>query len=647
MHSLNESRFCISKAIEARSLPDGGRLVKQTSRAEYLALNPEQQRILDRFDGKRNVQEVLHSFLTEGVRPRIRSFYDLVLQASHKGFLVEGSEDLSRDAVRGVRWPIGWGLIPSIIISLIMLGFGARAILTSTIVLPSSPASCLLALAALIVAWSEGHFLAGCVLSGFGRQVYGAGICWNRIIPHFSVDARDAFMGGRACEASVALQKIAGAFLVAGLASFESSGAALFGSCVAIFILTSPFGNTPAHDLLYALFRREYQLPKYASKFLSTKAITQLFDWKEKLSEEKYLLLFSTYAICWMGVVFRAAGRLNADNSHDLIRNLSTATEAGSRVGAFLGFSLLILTMAAPLVFLLWLILKSIHRLAAPMLFNAESALIQGSGSGGRPPDDQVVGHLQKILLFSQLSPQELSQAAAAMKFTTVPPQTTIIRERDMGDALFVILSGSVEVLKEDESGQPILVTKLGAGDVFGEIALLDQVPRTSTVRGIEETSLLALSKADFERLMVSALGAEKIKTIVQVCAFLKRNALFADWHPQALMSVAREFTFQEFHAGDIVIQEGRTNDAFYVIYEGDFEVRKDGSSVAALAHGDFCGEISLLHDTPATATVAATRTGRCLRLGKEKFLKFVSQDFLTGLAIETALESRLGRAAA
>lgn len=643
MQSLNDSRYRLSSEIESRDLADGGRLLKQTVRAEYLALTPEQRRILECFDKTKTVQEVLHSLLTGGTPPRIRNFYDLILQASHKGFLEEDPPKPAPPCLSGSRWPVGWGYVPAILVSLMMIGVGGAAIYGTPLAPPRSPAGWLLALLTLIVGWSVGNLLGGCVLSGFGRLVYGAGISWRWVIPHVTLDVRDAFMGGRECEGSVALQRIAGAFLVAALASFEPGGGALFGACLAIFVLTSPFGSTPAHDLLYAALRREYQLPRYASKFLSTKAITQVFDWKEKLQEDKYLLIYSTYAICWLGIVIRSAGTVLANSR--LVEGLQQGAAADTRLNALLGIGLLFAAMLAPLLFIAWLMLKSAHRLAAPRLFNAESALIRGA-SGERPPDAEIARAIGKILLFSQLAPEELAKVAAAMKYTVVPPGTDIIRERDMGDALFVILEGGVEVLKEDESGQPILVTKLGPGDVFGEIALLDQVPRTSTVRSMDSPRLLALSKADFEKLMVSALGAEKIKVIVQVCAFLKRNPLFADWHPQALMNMAREFTFQEFPSGGEVIREGKTNDAFFLIYEGDFEVRKGDEAVARLAPGNFCGEISLLQDSPATATVVASRPGRCLRLAREKFLKFISQDFVTGLAIETALESRLGRGA-
>ena len=70
--------------------------------------------------------------------------------------------------------------------------------------------------------------------------------------------------------------------------------------------------------------------------------------------------------------------------------------------------------------------------------------------------------------------------------------------------------------------------------------------------------------------------------------------------------------------------------------------MRKNGKQLATLGPGDFCGEISLLQGTPASADVAALRQGRCLKLGKEHFLKLVSQDFLTGMAIERTLDRRV-----
>jgi CRP-like cAMP-binding protein len=59
------------------------------------------------------------------------------------------------------------------------------------------------------------------------------------------------------------------------------------------------------------------------------------------------------------------------------------------------------------------------------------------------------------------------------------------------------------------------------------------------------------------------------------------------------------------------------------------------------LQPGDFCGEISLLRNIPATADVVAAGKARCLRLTKSNFLRLVSHDFLTGLTIESAVVTR------
>jgi CRP-like cAMP-binding protein len=199
-----------------------------------------------------------------------------------------------------------------------------------------------------------------------------------------------------------------------------------------------------------------------------------------------------------------------------------------------------------------------------------------------------------------------------------------------------------VEVQKEDEAGSRRPVAQLGRGEVFGEIALLQQIPRTSSVVALEATELFALKKADFDRLLLSTLGAKKIQEAVQVCAFLRRNSIFADWPPHALMKVAGQFAFQDCAAGVQVLSEGRHNESFYIVYEGEFGVSKGGAQIATLGPGDFCGEISLLQGTAASANVAASRHSRCLRLGKESFLQLVSRDFLTGMAIERTSDERV-----
>ena len=642
MRSLNELLVTLSRDIESRDLSDSIQLVKQVRRAEYLALSLEQQHILARFKGVATVQEVLHGLLKEGKVTKIRGFYDLVAHAMDKGFLEVKAERSSCKGLTGCRWKVGMGLFPAILFSGLAITLGGMVLYGIPLTLLDSPLEWFAALIFFMLGLSLANLLAGLALSGAGREVYRARIRWNRALPFFSVDTRDAFMGGRTCEAAVALMKLSSPFLMVLVATAIGLPPLLLAAQGLALLFTMPFGSSPMHDLLYALLRREHQLPRFAGRFFRPRLISQIFQWRTSLAEDRYLFLHSTYTILWLGLVFHAGVSLLDRYGSVLVWNLSRAGAVVNWLESLVGFFLLVLAVPTPLGILLWMLLKAVWKIAAAHFFRAEAFQTRGAGKAGKPSDDILLKFLKNTLLFSQLPDGDLPGVLSAMRFVSIKSGGKIIREGDIGDKLFVLYRGMVEVLREDESGAPQRVATLGPGDVFGEIALLDKMRRTSSVRSLEKTDLLVLSRNDFHRLLTSSLGAEQIRTLVQVCAFLHRNPLFADWHSQALVGFSKEFIRREIKVGERIIEEGKSNESFYLIHQGHFEVRRGGKSVAVLQSGEFCGEISLLKKIPATADVVALEAGHCLQLGKETFLKFVSQNFATGFAIESAIESRL-----
>lgn len=642
MSSINERRFRLSRNIERKLLPDGTLLMKQTVRGEYLALRPDQQVLLDTFSGGPTVQEILQVQLLQKGHLKIRAFYDLVINALDKGFLVEGDAEPATTPATSYRWRVRWGATSAIGLSVAMILAGASALWSMPITLVHSWADWLTVLLFMMLALSLSNALAGCVLSGFGRLVSGVRVRVGWGIPFFAVNTSDAFMGGRLCEICVALQALATPFVVALGAMVWDSPSGLLAGWITVLMVGSPFGNTPAHRVLHAWCRKDYQLPRCAEKFMRSRMVSQLFKWNDSLREETYFLVYSTYAILWLGAAFRFASQLFDLQQMHMIQDWLRPDKPGAFWGPLAEFLAFVLLVGAPVVYLGLVLIRGLHRVAAARWFTAENSLDRKQAGGTRPSGGDILKFLQNTPLFSQLLAADLSQVANAMNYVRVHPGGWIIRENELGESLFVILGGKVEVLKENEAGEPRCVATLGRGDVFGEIALLDHVPRTASSRAVETTDLLTLSKADFERVLVSALGAAPIKSAVQVSAFLKRNPLFADWHPQPLIKLSNEFSFAEYKSGEVVIRENQPNDSFFLVYEGEFHVRKSGESRAILRAGDFCGEISLLRDTPATADVIAARTGRCLKLSKASFMRLVSQDFLTGLVIETTAETRM-----
>jgi NADH dehydrogenase len=77
-------------------------------------------------------------------------------------------------------------------------------------------------------------------------------------------------------------------------------------------------------------------------------------------------------------------------------------------------------------------------------------------------------------------------------------PGETIVRQGEIGDRFFVIVRGGVEVVRDEGDGAARQVATLGPGEHFGEVALLDDVPRTATVRAAQPTDVLCVGRGDF-----------------------------------------------------------------------------------------------------------------------------------------------------
>ncbi|HEX9259092.1 MAG TPA: MFS transporter [Acidimicrobiales bacterium] len=100
---------------------------------------------------------------------------------------------------------------------------------------------------------------------------------------------------------------------------------------------------------------------------------------------------------------------------------------------------------------------------------------------------------LRGVPILSPLPDRILERLAFALVKVPAPAGTVVFREGDEGDRFYVVESGSVEI----ERGGKVL-NVLGPGDMFGEIALLQDVPRTATVTAVADTLLLALERGDF-----------------------------------------------------------------------------------------------------------------------------------------------------
>jgi CRP/FNR family transcriptional regulator/CRP/FNR family cyclic AMP-dependent transcriptional regulator len=113
-----------------------------------------------------------------------------------------------------------------------------------------------------------------------------------------------------------------------------------------------------------------------------------------------------------------------------------------------------------------------------------------------------VATMLQKIPLFSGLTAEELDLLADATGKRAFAKGMIIFHKDSPGQTLYIIESGRVRIFILSESGQEISVNVYGPGEFFGELALLDSLPRSAGAVVMEDTVTLTLQRDDFMRLV-------------------------------------------------------------------------------------------------------------------------------------------------
>ena len=114
----------------------------------------------------------------------------------------------------------------------------------------------------------------------------------------------------------------------------------------------------------------------------------------------------------------------------------------------------------------------------------------------------EIINILKAIPVFFGLSADDLNEIIPLLSHETFNPETEIIREQSEGDSMYIIISGNVVAYKIDDSGEAVILGALGSGAYFGEFSLIDNMPRSATVKSLETTEAFRLDKKNFDTLL-------------------------------------------------------------------------------------------------------------------------------------------------
>jgi len=108
------------------------------------------------------------------------------------------------------------------------------------------------------------------------------------------------------------------------------------------------------------------------------------------------------------------------------------------------------------------------------------------------------------MLIFGYVMYREIRARADSLTEKRFPKGEFVFRQGDVGDRVYVVKEGEVEAVRADAEGKLVVVSRVGPGEFFGEMALLTDAPRNASVRAATDVTTLSIGRDDFHALYAS-----------------------------------------------------------------------------------------------------------------------------------------------
>ena len=265
------------------------------------------------------------------------------------------------------------------------------------------------------------------------------------------------------------------------------------------------------------------------------------------------------------------------------------------------------------------------------------------------------IANIGRAPLFSNLDREAFLAVLQRLDLRWVKAGEVIVEEGDAADTMYVVVQGLMNVVRGPAAaaGKPIAV--LGEGTFFGEMALVARSPRLATVIAGKDGLLFAINHAALEEL---AKAHPSIKRVVEeffrerlLANLLAISPLFRAFGPDQKKQLTAKFKLHSIPSGEPILEQGKPGRGLFVLLRGACEVfhtteTGEQLSYPSMKEGDVFGEISLLFDSPCTASVRAETRSEVLELSKPDFNALVLPHPSVKSIVDRIARERLGRTA-
>lgn len=204
------------------------------------------------------------------------------------------------------------------------------------------------------------------------------------------------------------------------------------------------------------------------------------------------------------------------------------------------------------------------------------------------------------------------------MSLASVPANTLIFKQTDIGKYFYVIKTG--EVLIENNS----FSKKLGPGESFGELALLHESARSANCKSTKDCLFYVLERRIFRKIIehMNFISYETNKKFIESIHILSK--IETDQKSILCSNLLRQI----FREGDYIVKQGDKANCLYIIKEGEVECVSKGKLIRTLIKGDYFGEKALLLDEPREMDVIAKTKCLVYSISVETLKRMVGEQY-------------------
>ena len=156
------------------------------------------------------------------------------------------------------------------------------------------------------------------------------------------------------------------------------------------------------------------------------------------------------------------------------------------------------------------------------------------TGAGSAITQTIIQFLILNIPILGRLKDKELKIIIKYMNLIKVIPGEIVFEEGDTGDYVCFVVDGTLDVVKKSETGESIVISTLSKGGSIGEMAVIDELPRSATVKARTKSTLITLSQENFNYILAehSTIGVKILKGIARLLSMnlRKTSSRLADY---------------------------------------------------------------------------------------------------------------------